>query len=57
MKKDLLKLIKKWLAHPGNSKVELAFKLGYRSSSTINNWLARGRVPEHMQAHVERIVK
>lgn len=55
-KLPIIKAIKKWLKTKGNTKIELAFRLGYKSSSTINNWINRGSVPEYMLQRVREIV-
>lgn len=54
--KVLVTKIKKWLKYPGNTKIELAYKLGYKSSSAISNWISRGNVPTYMHQRVEEIL-
>ena len=56
-KKSLLVLVRKFLKKSGKTKIELAYILGYKSSSTINNWIYRKRVPEYMRARIEEVVK
>lgn len=53
----MLKKLKAWLKKPGNSKSKLAYLLGYKSSSTITNWLSRKSIPEYMTPQLKEIFK
>ena len=52
-----MQTLKKWLKQPGNSKAKMATLLGYESSTTINNWLTRGRIPKREIERVEKITR
>lgn len=53
----MLKQLKNWLKKPGNSNAKLAYLLGYKSGSTITNWLARKSIPEYRYAELKRIIR
>jgi hypothetical protein len=48
--------LKKWLRKPTHSMELLALKMGYRSKSTICNWLTRNSIPEHVQDKLKEII-
>jgi len=56
MKSKLIVRLKKWI-RSGHTKIELAHALGYKSASTINNWLSRGSIPDYMTDKVEEVIK
>lgn len=49
-----IKHLKKWLRN--NSGAYLAWKLGYKTTSVIENWLKRGSIPHWMEPHVWEII-
>jgi hypothetical protein len=51
-----LSALKRWLKKDGNSEADLASALGYKSSTTINMWIKRQRIPKHMRQRVMEIV-
>jgi len=48
----ILEKIEKWLKKKGNSKAELSRHLGYRTATTITNWITRGRVPMYRSVEI-----
>lgn len=42
----MLKRLRKWLREPENTYAKLAKKMGFKSRSSIYNWLYRGRIPK-----------
>lgn len=52
-----MKELVKWLKRPGNSQAKMAAILGYKTSTTIANWLTRGAIPEREKARVRDIVR
>ena len=52
-----MKELKKWLKKPKRSKVYLAYLMGYRSASTISNWITRGSIPEQAHERLEKALK
>ena len=53
----MLAQLKRWLKKPGNSNVKLAYLLGYKSATTISNWLARGSVPDYIKPQLKEVLK
>lgn len=51
MKKELV-AIDRWLNKKGNTKALLAAKLGYSSSSVVQQWFRRNRIPAHMEKRI-----
>lgn len=51
---DVLKILRKWLKV--NNPSYLAWKLGYRSTNTIENWISRNSIPSRMVPHVMRVL-
>lgn len=49
--------VKKWLNEPEHSKALLAVKLSLKTTATIDNWLATGRVPWKYHEKLERIFR
>lgn len=47
MQDKVLKGLEKWLQNEKNSKLTIALKLGYRSSTTIDHWISRKRIPPY----------
>jgi len=47
MQDKVLKCLEKWLKDENNSKLVLASKLGYRSSTVVDHWLKRKRLPSY----------
>lgn len=52
----ILKL-RRWLSVPGNTKTLIASALNYDSSTTINNWLSRNRIPKRELLNVLKIIE
>ena len=53
----MFKKLERWLKKKGNSKSKLAYLLGYKSSSTISNWITRGSIPEYIEPQLKNILK
>ena len=51
-----IKMLKEWLEKPENTKVKLASALGYNSSTVVDQWLKRKRIPKHAQARLIKII-
>lgn len=51
----MLKELKHWLKQDGNSTIKLAYMLNYKTSTTINNWIARKRIPNYMEPILKEI--
>jgi hypothetical protein len=51
---ELIKKLCVWLKE--NRVTTLADKLGYRSTTTINTWIKKKRIPPHMQSRVFAII-
>lgn len=49
--------LKQWLKKSGNSNAKLAYLLGYKSGSTISNWLTRKTIPEYIRPQLRTILK
>lgn len=54
---DLINDLILWSKDKKNSMAKLAVKLGYKSSTAINMWLKRGKIPEWQQRKVANIIK
>lgn len=54
--KELL-AVSKWLKKEGNSAAKLAAGLDYKTSQSIQNWIKRKRIPNHMKARVNEFIK
>lgn len=52
----MINQLKKWLNKPENSTAKLAYLLGYKSGSTISNWIARDSIPGHKTKELTRIL-
>lgn len=44
--------VRRWLKRPGNTPASLAVRLGYASSSTVEKWLQKGKVPRCREKQV-----
>lgn len=53
----LLESLKIWLTIADNTPAKLAYKMGYRNSSTISNWVKRGEVPFNARKRLEEIIR
>jgi hypothetical protein len=53
----MLRELKRWLKRPGNSNAKLAYLMGYKSGSTIANWVSRKSIPNHVLPQLKRIIK
>jgi len=53
----MIKKLTRWLAKNGNSKAKLAYLMGYKSSSTITNWLTRESIPGHAEKQLKTLLK
>lgn len=53
---DTLLLLADWVKDHNNNPTTLAMSLGYRSSNTIHQWIARGRVPRHQVDRFRKIM-
>jgi hypothetical protein len=51
----MLKRLKSWLKKPENSYSKLASLLGYKSKSTIYNWLVRGYIPRKNYSKLKEV--
>lgn len=56
MKNKLIEQVKKWSDREGNGYAKLAFLLGYKSSSVIQMWIAKGEIPHYQIDHVRNII-
>lgn len=45
--KQIIRLLNDWLKQKGNTKAKLAKKLGYKTHTTINNWIKRKSIPSY----------
>jgi hypothetical protein len=54
---DEIKALKLWLKKPGNSAAQIAVALGYKSSVVVNQWIHRGRIPQHQIHWVMKFIK
>jgi len=55
--RDIVGALKRWLSKPGNTQAGLAAALGYRSSTTVAQWIKRGRIPDYMHKDVWAQIK
>ena len=53
---DILLLLADWVKDKNSNPTVLATALGYRSSNTIHQWIARGQIPRHQADRVREIV-
>lgn len=53
----MLTQLKRWLNKPNNSNTKLAYLLGYKSGSTISNWITRKSIPEYIKPLLKEILK
>ena len=51
----MLKRLQKWLKRPENTYARLANLMGYKSRSTIYNWLYRGRIPRELYPKLKEV--
>ncbi len=51
----MLKRLRAWLKKPGNSYQKLADLLGYKSKSTIYNWVVREQIPRKMYPQLKEV--
>ena len=56
-KLTMLKKLKKWLSKKDNSTTKLAYLMGYKSSSTVTNWITRGSIPSHAEQQLKTLLK
>lgn len=54
-KKDTIKLLKRWLKR--NSAPYLAWKLGYKTTSAIDNWIERDNIPRWIEPRIIEIIE
>lgn len=51
-----VKLIEKWLEKKGNSKIKLAFYLGYSSDAVVTHWINRKNIPGYQRKRVAEFI-
>ena len=53
----MIRRLKAWLKRPENSTAKLAYLLGYKSGSTISNWISRNKIPEFVKPRLKEVLK
>lgn len=53
----MIKELKSWLKKPGNSSAKIAYLLGYRTGTTVSNWIYRNSIPEYIKPQLKNLLK
>ncbi len=53
----MIRRLKAWLKKSGNTYAKLAELLGFKSRSTVANWIARNEVPVKHRKRVKEVLK